>query len=91
VEFAGSTIAAMSVGGRLVLCNMAAEMGAKNAYVAPDETTRAWLAARSQAPYQAVLPDPTPPMRRCSITMSAAWHPRWPSPTRWIRLCRCLT
>jgi 3-isopropylmalate/(R)-2-methylmalate dehydratase large subunit len=58
VEFSGSTIAAMSVGGRLVLCNMAAEMGAKNAYVAPDETTRTWLAARSQAPYKAVLPDP---------------------------------
>jgi 3-isopropylmalate/(R)-2-methylmalate dehydratase large subunit len=58
VEFAGPTIEAMSVGGRLVLCNMAAEMGAKNGYVAPDETTRAWLAERAGQPYQEVFPDP---------------------------------
>jgi 3-isopropylmalate/(R)-2-methylmalate dehydratase large subunit len=58
VEFAGSAIEAMSVGSRQVLCNMAAEMGAKNGYVAPDDTTRAWLADRTQAAYQVVLPDP---------------------------------
>jgi homoaconitase/3-isopropylmalate dehydratase large subunit len=48
----------MSVGSRQVLCNMAAEMGAKNAYIAPDETTRAWLAVRSGQPYNEVHPDP---------------------------------
>jgi len=58
VEFAGPAIEAMSVGGRLVLCNLAAEMGAKNGYVAPDETTRAWLAGRTDRPYQEVHPDP---------------------------------
>ena len=58
VEFAGSAIEAMSVGSRQVLCNMAAEMGAKNAYIAPDETTRAWLAVRSGQPYNEVYPDP---------------------------------
>ncbi len=58
VEFAGSAIEAMCVGGRLTLCNMAAEMGAKNAYVAPDETTRAWLAGRTDQPYEEVHPDP---------------------------------
>jgi 3-isopropylmalate/(R)-2-methylmalate dehydratase large subunit len=58
VEFAGPTIEAMSVGSRQVLCNMAAEMGAKNGYVAPDATTRAWLAGRTDEPYQEVHPDP---------------------------------
>jgi len=58
VEFAGSAIEAMCVGGRLTLCNMAAEMGAKNAYVAPDETTRTWLAGRTDQPYVEVHPDP---------------------------------
>jgi 3-isopropylmalate/(R)-2-methylmalate dehydratase large subunit len=58
VEFAGPTIEGLSVGGRQVLCNMAAEMGAKNAYVAPDGTTRAWLAGRTEVPYQEILPDP---------------------------------
>jgi 3-isopropylmalate/(R)-2-methylmalate dehydratase large subunit len=57
VEFAGPAIQAMSVASRQVLCNMAAEMGAKNAYVAPDETTRRWLAERSDATYQEIFPD----------------------------------
>jgi homoaconitate hydratase family protein len=58
VEFSGPTIAGMSVASRQVLCNMAAEMGAKNGYVAPDGTTRAWLAGRTDTEYQEVLPDP---------------------------------
>ena len=58
VEFAGPAIEAMSVGSRLVLCNMAAEMGAKNGFVVPDDTTRAWLADRAGQPYQEVHPDP---------------------------------
>jgi 3-isopropylmalate/(R)-2-methylmalate dehydratase large subunit len=58
VEFAGPSIEAMSIGSRLVLCNMAAEMGAKNGYVAPDNTTRAWLADRAGQDYQEVHPDP---------------------------------
>jgi 3-isopropylmalate/(R)-2-methylmalate dehydratase large subunit len=57
VEFAGPAIEAMSVASRQVLCNMAAEMGAKNAYVAPDETTRRWLAERTDATYQEIFPD----------------------------------
>jgi 3-isopropylmalate/(R)-2-methylmalate dehydratase large subunit len=58
VEFAGPAIEAMSVGSRQVLCNMAAEMGAKNAYVAPDDITRAWLAGRTNSRYQEIYPDP---------------------------------
>jgi 3-isopropylmalate/(R)-2-methylmalate dehydratase large subunit len=58
VEFAGTAIESMSVGGRLVLCNMAAEMGAKNAYVAPDAVTRTWLSGRTSVAYTEVLPDP---------------------------------
>jgi 3-isopropylmalate/(R)-2-methylmalate dehydratase large subunit len=58
VEFAGSTIERLSVGGRQVLCNMAAEMGAKNGYVAPDDITRAWLAGRTETAYWEILPDP---------------------------------
>lgn len=57
VEFAGPVVDAMSMPGRQVLCNMAAEMGAKNGYVAPDVTTRTWLAGRTDAPYREVLPD----------------------------------
>ncbi len=57
VEFAGPTIKEMSVGSRQVLCNMAAEMGAKNGYVAPDDVTRAWLKGRTDQAYEEILPD----------------------------------
>ncbi|MGQ9626271.1 MAG: 3-isopropylmalate dehydratase large subunit [Anaerolineae bacterium] len=58
VEFCGEAVREMGVAGRMVLCNMAAEMGAKNAYVAPDEKTRAWLAGRTDVKYEEMRPDP---------------------------------
>ncbi|MGD8719213.1 MAG: 3-isopropylmalate dehydratase large subunit [Candidatus Zixiibacteriota bacterium] len=57
VEFAGPTVEAMSVAGRMTLCNMAAEMGAKNGYVAPDDKTRAFLAGRARREFEEVFPD----------------------------------
>jgi homoaconitate hydratase family protein len=46
VEFTGQTMHDMSIAGRMTICNMAVEMGAKNGIVAPDETTRKFLAPR---------------------------------------------
>ena len=57
VEFAGETIRNMSVASRMVLTNMAAEMGAKNAVVEPDETTDAWLRGRVTHSYSKVFAD----------------------------------
>lgn len=58
VEFGGETVRAMSVASRMVLTNMAAEMGAKNGVVEPDEKTRAWLAGRVDHEYEEVHADP---------------------------------
>jgi len=58
VEFSGETIREMSVAGRMVLTNMAAEMGAKNAVVEPDKVTRAWLKGRVAKGYQEFHADP---------------------------------
>ncbi len=55
VEFEGETVRAMSVAGRMVLTNMAAEMGAKNAVVLPDEKTLAWLEGRVAGMNRATL------------------------------------
>jgi 3-isopropylmalate/(R)-2-methylmalate dehydratase large subunit len=57
VEFAGSVVAQMSIAGRMVLCNMAAEMGAKIGVVEPDERTRAWLRERTDVAYEEVVAD----------------------------------
>ena len=58
VEFTGETVRALSIAGRMTLTNMAAEMGAKNAVVEPDATTRAWLAGRVTHPYEEIHADP---------------------------------
>jgi 3-isopropylmalate/(R)-2-methylmalate dehydratase large subunit len=55
VEFAGEAIRALPVEGRLTICNMTIEAGARTGMVAPDETTFAWLAGRRYAP---AAPDP---------------------------------
>jgi 3-isopropylmalate/(R)-2-methylmalate dehydratase large subunit len=50
LEFAGSAIRALSVEGRLTLCNMSIEAGARCGMIAPDETTFAYLRGRPYAP-----------------------------------------
>ena len=57
VEYAGSAISALDVEGRLTLCNLSIELGAKIGMVAPDDTTYAYLADRPFAP-KAALGDP---------------------------------
>jgi 3-isopropylmalate/(R)-2-methylmalate dehydratase large subunit len=57
VEFSGPAIDAMSVGERMVLTNMAAEMGAKNGFIAADEKTLAFLGERADGPFEPILPD----------------------------------
>ena len=50
VEFCGDAIQALSMEGRMTLCNMAIEMGAKAGPVAPDETTFNYVKGRLHAP-----------------------------------------
>ena len=50
VEYAGSTIRALGIEGRLTICNMSIEAGARAGMVAPDETTFAYLHGRPYAP-----------------------------------------
>lgn len=50
VEFCGKAVEALSMEGRMTLCNMAIEMGAKAGLVAPDETTFTYLKGRQFAP-----------------------------------------
>lgn len=50
VEFMGEAVEALSMEGRLTLCNMAIEMGAKVGMIAPDETTFEYLKNRPYAP-----------------------------------------
>ena len=50
IEYAGSAIEALSMEGRMTLCNLSIEMGARAGLIAPDITTFAYLAGRPAAP-----------------------------------------
>ena len=50
VEYAGEAIRGLSMEGRLTLCNLSIEMGARGGMVAPDEVTFAYLKGREHAP-----------------------------------------
>ena len=50
VEYAGDVIKALSMEGRLTLCNLSIEMGARGGFIAPDETTFEYIKGREQAP-----------------------------------------
>ena len=50
VEYRGSTIEQLSMEGRMTICNMSIEWGAKAGMIAPDETTLAYLKGRPHAP-----------------------------------------
>ena len=50
IEYAGSAIRSLSMEGRMTICNMAIESGARAGMVAPDETTFAYIKGRPLAP-----------------------------------------
>ncbi|MGF7150416.1 3-isopropylmalate/(R)-2-methylmalate dehydratase large subunit [Sphingomonas zeicaulis] len=50
VEFAGEAVRALSMEGRMTLCNMVIEAGSRTGLVAPDETTFAYVRGRPRAP-----------------------------------------
>ncbi len=50
VEYAGSTVRDMSMEGRLTLCNLSIEMGARGGFIAPDDTTINYICGREYAP-----------------------------------------
>ncbi|MFN3927112.1 MAG: 3-isopropylmalate dehydratase large subunit [Pseudanabaenaceae cyanobacterium] len=57
LEIDGETITQMSMEERMTLCNMAIEAGGKNGVIPPDETTFAYVRARTDNPFEPVYPD----------------------------------
>ena len=50
MEFAGPAVEALSMEGRMTLCNMSIEAGARVGLIAPDDKTVAWMEGRAYAP-----------------------------------------
>jgi 3-isopropylmalate/(R)-2-methylmalate dehydratase large subunit len=55
IEFAGEAIRALDMEGRMTICNLSIELGAKMGMIAPDDTTFAYLAGREFAPQGELL------------------------------------
>ncbi|MDH5466817.1 MAG: 3-isopropylmalate dehydratase large subunit [Candidatus Aminicenantes bacterium] len=58
VEFTGEAVRRLSVASRLVLANMAAEIGAKNGYIVPDENIIPWIKERARDEFEVIASDP---------------------------------
>lgn len=58
VEFSGETISTLSVASRMVLTNLSMEMGAKVAFVIPDEKTIEYVKQRTDRAFTPLTPDP---------------------------------
>ncbi len=58
MEFAGDTIRNLGMDGRLTICNMAVEAGAKNGIIGPDEITENYLKGRTDKKYTIYKSDP---------------------------------
>jgi 3-isopropylmalate/(R)-2-methylmalate dehydratase large subunit len=58
VEFTGEGMRDITMDGRMTMCNMGVEMGAKNAIVPMDGVTRKYLAGRAKQRYRAMHSDP---------------------------------
>ncbi|HKM61120.1 MAG TPA: 3-isopropylmalate dehydratase large subunit [Acidisphaera sp.] len=50
IEYGGEAIRALDLAGRMTVCNMSIEAGARAGMIAPDETTFAWIKGRPYAP-----------------------------------------
>lgn len=50
IEYAGSVVRDMTMEGRLTLCNLSIEMGARGGFIAPDDTTFEYIKGRQYAP-----------------------------------------
>ncbi|MGI9022235.1 MAG: 3-isopropylmalate dehydratase large subunit [Acidimicrobiales bacterium] len=50
IEYRGSAIRSLSMEGRMTVCNMSIEAGARAGMIAPDDTTYAWLEGRARSP-----------------------------------------
>lgn len=57
IEYAGETVKDMSISERMVLCNMAVEMGAKTSYIEPDEKTLEYLKGRVEKDFKVIKSD----------------------------------
>ena len=84
IEYAGTAIEALSMEGRMTLCNMSIEAGSRTGMVAPDDTTFAYLHGRPRAPKDALWDQAIAAWRRLTTDPDAAFDAEISLPARSI-------
>lgn len=74
IEFSGSAIDALEVEGRLTLCNLAVELGARAGIIAPDEKTFEFVKGRRYAPTGAKYDEAVTYWRTLASDVGASWE-----------------
>ena len=82
IEYRGSAIESLSMEGRMTICNMSIEAGARAGMVAPDETTYEFLRGRPHAPTGADWDAASPHGTSCEPTTARNSTPRSTSTPR---------
>jgi 3-isopropylmalate/(R)-2-methylmalate dehydratase large subunit len=73
IEYRGPAIRGLSMEGRMTVCNMSIEAGARAGMIAPDDTTFAYLEGRAHAPRGAAWDDAVADWRALRSDEDAAW------------------
>jgi 3-isopropylmalate/(R)-2-methylmalate dehydratase large subunit len=73
IEYRGSAVRGLSMEGRMTMCNMSIEAGARAGMVAPDDTTFAYLEGRAHTPRGAAWDDAVADWRTLSSDADASW------------------
>jgi 3-isopropylmalate/(R)-2-methylmalate dehydratase large subunit len=88
VEYTGEAIEAMSLGSRMVLSNMAIEMGAKNGVCAPDDKVYGFLESRAETQYTPVFSDDDAEYERVFEFNASTLEPQIAKPHTVDNVCR---
>ena len=76
-EYMGEAIRGLSMEGRMTICNMSIEGGARAGMIAPDDTTFEWVAGRPYAPKGADFDRAVEAWRRCRATTARPLTTKW--------------
>ena len=82
IEYAGEAIRALSMEGRMTVCNMSIEGGARAGLIAPDEKTFAYLKGRPKAPKGAAWDEAHALLGDAALRRRRAFRPRGPARRR---------
>ena len=76
IEYTGEAIRALDMAGRMTICNMSIEAGARAGLIAPDQTTFAYVKGRDFAPKGEAWEQAVAYWRRCPGPRRACSTPR---------------